>query len=388
MRNLELTRRELLGGLAGLTAAATLTPPRARTAEPESYFLSTANPCANVDQRDLENKAIRLLHRPEVEAARKQAEYLWRQVVAYPMAAHLSRFDQMLDEYVFNYMLKAVNSDANDPRFLRVYMPAGQWFDRLTPGSRWGGDNPDNAYRICPIAAGARYEVHGRIRSVPVADVTYTLVGNSTTMKTLGSLEGRDLRTEPDGRFVMTIDDRAAEGRPNHLQSQRGSLFLFVRDSMSDWARETPAELRCKRIDPTDRGPLTDEQIAQRAAQWIVDDVQTVFWVMMLPRGIEPNTLRTPRAPGAVGGLRSQIGTHGLFRLADDEAMVVTANSAGAAYRSFVLTDPWFLTIEYWNRQSSLNIAQMAPDADGQYTFVVCTRGSGCSELGRHVRPE
>ena len=177
-----------------------------------------------------------------VAAARKQAEYLWRQVVAYPMAAHLSRFDQMLDEYVFNYMLKAVNSDANDPRFLRVYMPAGQWFGRLTPGSRWGGDNPDNVYRICPIAAGARYEVRGRIRSVPVADVTYTLVGNSTTMKTLGSLEGRDLRTEPDGRGVMTIDDRAAEGRPNHLQSPRGSLVLFVRDSLSDGARETEGE--------------------------------------------------------------------------------------------------------------------------------------------------
>ena len=283
MRNLELTRRELLGGFVGLTVAASVVPRPARTAETEIYFLSTGNPCATVDQRDLENKAMRLLHRPEVAAARKQAEYLWRQVVAHPMAAHLSRFDQMLDEYVFNYMLKAVDGDPNDPRFLRVYMPAGQWFGRRTPGSRWGGDNPDNVYRICPIAAGARYEVRGRIRSVPVADVTYTLVGNSTTMRTLGSLEGRDVQTAPDGSFVITIDTRAAEGRPNHLQSQRGSLFLFVRDSMNDWAQETPAELRCRRLDPPDRGTVTDEEIAQRAAQWIVDDVQTVFWVMMLP---------------------------------------------------------------------------------------------------------
>jgi hypothetical protein len=63
--------------------------------------------------------------------------------------------------------------------------------------------------------------------------------------------------------------------------------------------------------------------------------------------------------------------------LKDDEAMVVTATDAGAAFRDFVLHDVWYLTIEYWNRQTSLTAGQMAADADGRYTFVIAHEDPG-----------
>jgi hypothetical protein len=40
---------------------------------PEQYFLSAGNPVANVDQRELEDLAMRVFELPEVRAARKRA---------------------------------------------------------------------------------------------------------------------------------------------------------------------------------------------------------------------------------------------------------------------------------------------------------------------------
>ena len=71
------------------------------------------------------------------------------------------------------------------------------------------------------------------------------------------------------------------------------------------------------------------------------------------------------------------MGSQGVIRLSHDEAMIVTSNAAGAAYRDFVLHDVWYRTIEYWERQSSLNNGQMVPDEDGRYTLVVAHRDPG-----------
>ena len=64
-------------------------------------------------------------------------------------------------------------------------------------------------------------------------------------------------------------------------------------------------------------------------------------------------------------------------RLEDDEAMVVTATDGGAAFRDFVLHDVFYLSIEYWNLQTSLNAGQMAADADGRHTFVIAHEDPG-----------
>jgi hypothetical protein len=47
------------------------------------HFLSTKNPVATVDQREIEDAALRLIRRPEVERARKQATLLWLSVMEY-----------------------------------------------------------------------------------------------------------------------------------------------------------------------------------------------------------------------------------------------------------------------------------------------------------------
>ena len=320
---------------------------------------------------------MRLIRRPEVERARAHASVLWRSVAEYSAGPQMSRFEEMMDDYTFNYALKAANGDATRPCVLRSYVPAGNWFGRDVPGSRWGGDNPDNAYRLIPIAANGRYELHGRRMPGGIANVTFALVANSATSITLSLLEDRDLKFESDGSFVITVDERPAGGVVNHIQNKPGALFLFIRDSSGDWQKETPNALRVKRLDTGSAAAVSEADMAQLAAKYMVADVYLLYWFIRLNYNMPINVMREPRGSGPVGGLRSQMGSQGTIRLADDEAMIITSTSGVAAYRGIVLHDIWYRAIEYWKRQSSLNTTQMVPDADGRYTFVVAHTDPG-----------
>lgn len=345
--------------------------------EANDYFLSADNPIATADQRDIEALAMRILARPEVQQAKKHAAFLWSAVEQNMSEEARALFDAAMDEYAFNYIIKAVNSDANYPRIVQNFIPRHTWFGMEVPGARLGGDNPDNGYRLIPVEHGARYQLHGhRFGNGPV-DVTYTIVANNSTSKTLSSLEGRDVVVDADGRFVITVDGRPAEGRINHLQTKRGAKWLFVRDSLGDWVNEKSNALRVRRLDPPTAEPIDEDEIAYRAATIMVEDVPITYWFTRLNTGRPANLLTAPVGTGGVGGLVSQVNSISLLRLADDEAFVVTINPGGAAYRNFVVHDFWYRSIEYWKRTSSLNNAQMLPNEDGSYTYVVSLHDPG-----------
>lgn len=342
----------------------------------EDYFLSATNPVANVDQRDLERLAIRLFARGDVQAARTQAATMWRRVSDRLMPAdQMALFDDAVSDYCFKCVLVAANTDAAYPRILRVYSEGATWLGHTVPGSKWGGDNPDNAYRIMPVEAGGRYELRGRRQVEPSTYVTFQIVGNSTTSQTLASLEQLDMETAEDGGYVLTLDDTPANGRRNHLTIPPGALYLFVRDSMGDWARQMPDALHIRRLDDAGRPPLDEDALAATAVRNILSDIYYAYYAARLFFN-GPQTMTPPEGAGSVGGLVTQQGSLGHFTLAADEAVILTANMAGATYRDVVLHDLWLRSLP--NRhQISLTNAQMAADADGRVTSVIAAADPG-----------
>jgi len=359
-----------------VASAATSTP--TDIIRTDGYFLTPSNPIATVDQRDTERVALSVLEFAQVKQAKERAVFRWKAGVrGDPPAEAWAMFESSIDEYVFNYVLKAAASDANFPKVVQIYTPPHEWFGVKSPGSRVAGDNPDNSYRIIPIAGDAKYEIKGRHFKQGPADVTFTLVSDYATSKTLASLIGRDLQVGADGTFVITVDPEAAQGRENHIQSTPAALFLFIRDSRSDW-RQLPNALQVVRLDPPKAPPLTEQQMAERAAATIVDDVPLVYWWSRLGQGQETNHMTAPFRPGAAaGGLATQVNTNGIVILKDDEAAVLTINPAGAAFRDVVLQDYWYRTIEYWHRTSSMNNSQAIANADGTVTYVISINDPG-----------
>jgi hypothetical protein len=345
--------------------------------EPDDYFLSSTNPVANVDQRDLERLAMRLFDRPDVRAARARAEIAWRRVSDRLMPPdQMALFDDHVSDYCFKCTMVAANTDANYPRVLRVYAEGAEWLGHGTPGAKWGGDNPNNAYRIIPVAAGGRYEVTGQRQVEPSTYVTFQLVGNSTTSATLVSLEQLDMDVAPDGSYTLTLDETPADGRRNHMQIPEGTLYLFIRDSMGDWETQHPDALRIRRLNPPTRDPLTDDELAATAIRNIQSDIFYAYYAQRLFFN-GPQMMTPAEGAGSVGGLVTQQGSLGHFTLGEDDAVIITANAAGATYRDIVLHDLWLRSLPNRDHQVSLTNAQMLPDADGRYTYVLSIADPG-----------
>lgn len=345
----------------------------------DGYFLSGVNPLANADQRALEERAIRILNSPTVRQGQKQMAQRWRTIVGRDITPEAeSRFGELVEEFAFNYVAKAVNGDPNYPKvFANIYAPPHKWMGLDVPGSRAsGGDGPDNIYSFIPIDYGARYELHVTRLDPAPADMPYTLTGSLGFTMTLGSLDGRTLRASPDGTYTITIDPDPANGRPNHIQTKPNARYLFIRESRSDW-RQRPAAHRIVRLDAPTRPPLTDQQIAEQAVQFMNEDVAAMYWFMRTFAGLEPNVMNPPFRTGSIGGLVSQQISFARIHLADDEAFVATIGSGDAPFRDFVLHDFWFRTIDYAHHTSSMNNSQGIPNADGSTTYIVSLKDPG-----------
>ena len=144
-----------------------------------------------------------------------------------------------------------------------------------------------------------------------------------------------------------------------------------MRDSFGDWTSETPLELAIERLDAPLADPLTDAQIADRAVLRLIEDVPLYYWFTRLCTGKPVNTMVSPIPSGQLGGLVSQAGTQSCFKLADDEAAVLTIDPAGADYTAISACDWWFRSLEYWDRTASFTHANAVLDPDGCYTFVL-----------------
>ncbi len=337
----------------------------------------TTNPLATAAQRRIEDKAMALLARPEMERVRQIVTLLWRNATAWPSQDQADRFEPMIDEYLFHHAMRAANGDANHSEVSRFMAPPHRWFGRDVPGSRWAGDSPDFIYRTIPIAHGGRYEIMGRQSCKVAPTVNYSLMDNNAAAPvTQAILDSLDMEFTGDGSFIITVDGSPADGRKNHLQTKPGADFIMVRDAIGDWQAQSANALEVQRMNPV-AGPKSDEAMASHLAKIAVDGVYYSFYITQSGNGTAPNQPRPPMSAGAFGGMPTQWGTKANLALEEDEALIVRSNAAGAQFRNLMLTDAFHLSIEYWKRSSSLNMDQMAADADGDFTFVVAHRDPG-----------
>lgn len=335
------------------------------------------NPIANPDQFAAEELVARLLTTDRIRQARR--------IVAQNFAtAHGSEvpdeakpsFEQAMDEFVTNYMFKAAACDPSYPRVVRLFMHGYSWAGHDVPSARMGGDNPDNVYRVVGIGHGHRYVLKGGPVGSHAPSISLTLVANWGTSMTIQTLMYDELDRAPDGSFEITIDDQPANGRKNHMTTAGDVRFLFVRDSLSDWATQNPLDLAITCLDPGPV-PLTEDQLAAEAAKRVIEEVPLYFWFSRMFSALRPNTLLVPDGKAAFGGLVRQTSSRGNLVLADDEAFVATYDPSGAAYSAVALHDWWFRSIDAHRTLSSTTTDMAVRNRDGTVTVVVAPRDPG-----------
>ena len=245
--------------------------------------------------------------------------------------------------------------------------------------AKWGAENADNRYLWAPLDPAASYCVRGR-RGTSFELLFEVKEGfmQLGAPRNFAARVASQMTIDASGDFEVWLGGPARDG--NWLPLDPDARWLLVREYFLDWEREEPAQLAIERVGADTGVPAPDPaRIAAqlRAAATWVDGTLRFWneWVTQLRDAHEPGRLVPARR--YEGGADDILYGNDWFRLRDDEALVVSCDVPDARYWQFQLCDSWFRSLDYANRQTSLNAAQLQRDADGRIRIVVASRDPG-----------
>lgn len=246
--------------------------------------------------------------------------------------------------------------------------------------------NADYVYMYTPLRGSGVYRLCGyrgttRFVQVSIGAVAYThaeIPGPS-----LATYDLDDLAIGDDGWFeVLLSRERPAGHQGDWWKLDPSCTYASYRQAGYDWNREIDARIAIERIDARALKPRVDAHELSRRMEglgaWMENAVKRWFDHMagVADRGVI-NVVKVYDY-GGMGGLKGQVYVEGMYDLAPDEALILETDiPASVRYWSFLVTDDVFATVDYHNRQASLNGHQARLDSDGRFRAVIAARDPG-----------
>ncbi|MEM9175459.1 MAG: DUF1214 domain-containing protein [Myxococcota bacterium] len=245
-------------------------------------------------------------------------------------------------------------------------------------GNKWGFSNPDNLYLSARVEAGAAYRISGRLGTANQTTIG-SYAGDTQDARAGDRIRGEDLVIEADGSFTLVLSAERTPGNWLPLDPEATSISIY--QIFGDWEQETKGVFRIERIGTEGRPspPLEPDETAARlvaAAENVRHTVRTWLAVTDQLSWIPKNTLARPREI-QVASLGAWF-VPGRFDLAPREALIVEFPvPERARYWGFTLYNGWSETLDYANRQTSLNARQTRIDPDGMIRLVLAAEDPG-----------
>jgi hypothetical protein len=241
----------------------------------------------------------------------------------------------------------------------------------------WGLDNPDCNYTYTRVRGDTDYRIVGERGSACELEFQVNTGhqgdGDFAGWRAVSVLSAHDLLTDPSGRFELTLSPRRHDG--NWMPLDDSASFLLVRQYFDDWAGEEPARLAIERIGgPSSPPPLSAERMADHVellGQWL--DVGSRCWDA-ISRGLlagEPGDVQPFLPPDEASGLKGQAYGMGPFACGRDEAVILELTPPACRMWSLSLCDRFWQSIDFADRQSSLNSSQATLTDDGRFIGVI-----------------
>jgi hypothetical protein len=251
-----------------------------------------------------------------------------------------------------------------------------------------GGPNPDYVYSTAEVDGAGTYRIsgyRGTSRFVEITQQTWTFLAPSL-IEQGGQVQGThdldDLELGPDGYFSVILSAERPDGYDGDwwtLGEQTRRLTL--RRCSCDWRNEVDARIAIQRLD-TRGADMSPDESARRfseLARWIDEMIDFDMQLIRYYRehhGV--NVLIRSTKIDKMGGLPRQAYYDGMHEIDDDEALIVeTELPREVRYWQFLVGDDRFCTVDWVNRQSSLNDHQARIDADGRFRAVISRRDPG-----------
>jgi hypothetical protein len=271
-----------------------------------------------------------------------------------------------------------VYTDARRPAFMPLWNFA---FNQ-------GGPDPDYVYSTTEIDPVGVYRIsgyRGTTRFVEITQQSFDMM-NPHDMGAGGPVPAThdldDLELGDDGRFSVVLSaERPAGHRGDWWQLDARTRRLLMRKCSCDWNRDIDARVAINRLD-VGGADMTPDEIARRfsdMAAWVEGmigfDMQLVRYYRE-HHGV--NTFLRSTKVDSMGGLPKQAYYDGIHEIDDDEALILeTELPEECRYWQALVADDRFCTVDWVNRQSSLNDSQAHIDSDGKFRAVISRQDPG-----------
>ncbi|OBJ77339.1 hypothetical protein A5656_02700 [Mycobacterium gordonae] len=267
-----------------------------------------------------------------------------------------------LDSYLF--------PEPGRPQFVAVNTPFRR--DR-----RWGGDNTDAYYYMCPVDPSRRYRISGnKGDSVYFSVTAYNEPSpGAWSDRVVAIVRDTDLEIDADGNFSFEFPptpDAAA---------------LMTRDYQAEPLTGRPVVWNIEALDEPDPIRHGDSETAARlraATAWL----RTMFAIVPLPVGTRAddahalghevahaaNEFAEPyQVPDANFGwsARDACYAYGSFVLDEDEALVITHRPPSCRFWNMVVWNQFMATYGPVDARCSVNGHNAVPNSDGSVTIVL-----------------
>lgn len=258
----------------------------------------------------------------------------------------------------------------------------------------WGLDNPDCLYRYTRVDPTATYRLSGRLGTCVHTELQVNTGhfgdGDFAGWRAVSALGADDLATTGDGEIeVWLAPERpvGGDGRPvaNWLALDADASFLLVRQYFGDWEHEAPADLVIDRIEtaadsprrghaalpPRPYGTTDAARQVDLLVQWLGTGARCWQQLSDAIRGGEPGPITPFLPPASASGLKGQAYGFGAWRCRPGDAVIVEVVPPPCRLWSVALADPSWQSIDFADRQSSLNGAQAPVLDDGRFVGVI-----------------
>jgi len=293
--------------------------------------------------------------------------------------------DEQARQELYKMMMSAVVGGYvglvyNDPDY-------PEWVPMLSNALNFAAPVPDFVYTYAPIRGEGTYRVAGHRGTSLFAVLTVSETYFTRTDTPKPGLENYDLdelTIGDDGRFEVILSPERPSGyEGDWWYLDPAATNLAVRHAMYDWLNEVDPRMSIERLDvPAIRPPTSAEELSARMQEvdsWVEYSIQ--HWLVHLAATREKgivNRFEVHDYSGFTGSSWPQTYLEGLFEIEEDEALIIeTEIPEQVRYWSFLVADDLFATIDWTNRQSSLNGHQARLDSDGRFRGVVAARDPG-----------
>ena len=251
-----------------------------------------------------------------------------------------------------------------------------------------GGPNPDYVYSTAEVDPSGTYRLsgfRGTSRFAEITQQTWQFLSPSLITEG-GSVPGShdldELTLGADRSFdVILSGERPAGHEGDWWQLGPATRRLTLRRCACDWRNEEDARIAIDRVDAvgTDMTPPEFARRFSELARWIEDMITFDMDLIRYYRehhGV--NELRRSSKIDDMGGLPRQAYYDGIHELTDDEALILESEiPEECRYWQALVGDDRFCTVDWVNRQSSLNDLQARLDGDGRFRAVISRRDPG-----------